>query len=193
MSLAGALDAADAVLAGLGVDWCVVGGLAVAVRTPARFTVDVDLVVAVRDDGEAETVTLAFLASGFALVNAIEHEATGRLAAVRLQRSPGEEIDLMFALTGIEGDVVQAAEPVEVLSGRTARTATIGHLVAMKLLSVDDRRPRDAQDLVALLARCDASEQRRAERAVAAIVEAGTARGRPLVDDLRRWMEKIRT
>lgn len=163
-----------------------------ALRTPARFTVDVDLAVAVRDDGEAEAVTMAFLGRGFSLVNAIEHETTGRLAAVRLQRGPGEEVDLMFALTGIEGSVVQDADVVEILPGRRARAAALGHLVAMKLLSVDERRPRDAQDLLALLARCDEVERRRAEVAVAAMEAAGTSRGRHLARALEEWVARAR-
>lgn len=190
MSLLEALDAAEAVLDELGHDWCVVGGLAVAARTPARFTVDVDLAVAVSTDAQAEAVTMAFLARGFALVAALEHETTGRLASVRLQRGPGEEVDLMFALTGIEPEIVADAIAIELLSNRVARTATIGHLVATKVLSADDHRPRDAQDLLALLAQADDRELARAERALRHIEQAGAGRGRDLLSDLRSWRDR---
>ncbi len=192
MSLRAVLAAADEVLGGVSSPWCVVGGLAVAVRTTARFTVDVDLVVPVVDDRAGEAVTRAFLRSGFALVAAREHEATGRLAAVRLERGPGEELDLLFALTGIEAVIVKAAEPVEILPERVARTATLGHLVAMKLLSVDDARPRDEQDLVALFRRCDEVERRRVVAALAAIEAEGCHRGRDLLGLLAVWEARSR-
>ncbi len=41
-------------LSTLGVDWAVLGGLAVAARTEPRFTRDIDIAVAVRGDDEAE-------------------------------------------------------------------------------------------------------------------------------------------
>ena len=40
-------------LSELGADWAVLGGLAVAARTEPRFTRDIDLAVAVRNDEEA--------------------------------------------------------------------------------------------------------------------------------------------
>lgn len=42
----------------LNVRWAVIGGLAVAFRTEPRFTKDVDVVVAVSDDAEADLASL---------------------------------------------------------------------------------------------------------------------------------------
>jgi len=57
----------------------------------------------------------------------------------------------------------------------------------MKVLSTDEHRPRDAQDLVALLSRCSGLERQRAEDALRAIDAVGAARGRDLLADLARW------
>jgi hypothetical protein len=190
MSLVSALEAAESVLGELGVGWCVIGGLAVATRTPTRLTIDVDLAVAVADDQQAEQVTMAFLRRGFSLVAALEHEATGRLASVRLERGPAEQVDLMFALTGIEADVVASADRIEVVPGHEAPTASVAHLVAMKLLSVDERRPRDQQDLLALLGELRPDAQAGVRDALRAITSAGTARGRDLSALFEAWLER---
>jgi hypothetical protein len=59
--------------------------------------------------------------------------------------------DLLFASSGIEPEIVAAAEELLVLPDLTQSVATVGHLLAMKLLARDDRhRPADADDLAAL-------------------------------------------
>ncbi len=187
MSLERVLRDAVATLGTMGQDWCVVGGLAVAVRTPARITLDVDLAVAVDSDAEAEATVRAFLQRGWALTAAVEQEATGRLATARLQREAQPMLDLVFATCSIEPAIVADAIEIEILPGLHARTATIGHLVAMKLLSVQPARPRDQQDLVALLTIADELEMDRATRACAKIMANGAARGRDLEAMLEEW------
>ncbi len=82
-----------------------------------------------------------------------------RLATVRLapaDESPlGTVIDLLFAVSGIEPEIVAAADPVEAVPGFIVPVARIGHLVALKVLARDDRtRPQDRVDLGALLGSC---------------------------------------
>ena len=90
--------------------FALVGGLAVSVRTEPRFTRDIDLVISVGDDAESERAVAAFLGRGYRLVSQLEQEATGRLAAVRLESpsGPGEGpvLDLLFASSGIEPEIV---------------------------------------------------------------------------------------
>lgn len=93
-------------LSGSGARVALVGGLAVGVRGEPRFTRDVDLAVAVSSDAEAEALVRDLLARGYRAFNALEQEAAGRLATVRL-RSPTAAtdvavVDLLFASSGIE-------------------------------------------------------------------------------------------
>ncbi|MDQ3974793.1 MAG: nucleotidyl transferase AbiEii/AbiGii toxin family protein [Actinomycetota bacterium] len=72
-------------LAGQGAPFALVGGLAVSARTEPRFTRDIDLVVAVENDREAEAVVRA-LAPSYEVLVTLEHDALQRLAAVRVGR-----------------------------------------------------------------------------------------------------------
>lgn len=162
-----------------------VGGLAVSARTEPRFTRDLDFAVAVENDAEAESVVFGLQARGFAVVATIEHTTTHRLATVRLrQHARTPFVDLLFASCGIEPEIVSAASPLEIL-GVTAAVATVGHLIAMKLVSRDPkRRPRDQQDLVDLASAASALEWKRAEASVELIEQRGFSRGRDLVAGL---------
>jgi predicted nucleotidyltransferase len=172
-------------LAGTGRPVALVGGLAVSTHAEPRLTRDVDLVVAVPGDAEAERVVQALTAAGYETLALVEREALGRLATVRLRlprdTARGVVADLLFASSGVEDVVVAEAERVEVFPGLTIPVARIGHLIALKLLSRDDRlRPQDAADLRALRAVADEAETRRARTAIRSIAERGFARGRDL-------------
>jgi hypothetical protein len=67
-------------------------------------------------------------------------------------------VDLLFAASGIEQEVTSCATPETVL-GHLVPVASVGHLIAMKLVSFDDeRRPRDRADLVELSKVADDAE-----------------------------------
>lgn len=166
--------------------WALVGGLAVGARTEPRFTRDLDLVVAVENDSVAEQLVLSLRKKGYEISAVIEQARTGRLATVRLlPRTDGRLVDLLFASSGIELDVVDAAELLELSPSLTAPVAKVGHLIAMKVLSRDDqRRPQDRMDLAALLGVASKAELELAYTAVQRIVVSGCHRGRPLADEL---------
>lgn len=157
------------------------------------MTRDADFAVAVGSDEEAERVVQALIAEGYALLAAVEQEAVGRLATVRLTRATDEQstvTDLLFASSGIEPEIVDAADEIEIVRGVVVAVATIGHLIATKLLARDDRlRPTDADDLRALRSRAGAADWRQAEIGVELIVGRGFARGR----DLERSLAELRT
>ncbi len=160
------------------VQWAVVGGLAVSVRTEPRFTRDVDLAVAVSGDEEAEALVHRLQGSGYRAIASVEHQSKHRLATIRLEaprvkgRTSGVVVDLLFASSGIEHEVVNEAEVLEVLRGLFAPVARTGHLIATKVLARDDiRRPQDVADLRALAAGANATELKRAERALALIAK----------------------
>lgn len=174
----------------------VVGGLAVSARTEARFTRDVDLAVAVTGDAEAEVLVRELIALGYGVVAMIEQEVTGRFATARLMTPGGGTdavvVDLLFATSGIEPEIVAEATDLEIWPGTIARVARTGHLIALKLLSRDPRRrPQDQVDLVTLIAAADATECAHAFAAVRLIEERGFARDRQLTEDLRRLMAEL--
>lgn len=76
------------------------------------------------------------------VVATVEQDATHRLATVRLSDSAATVCDLVFATCGIEAEVVDTAEQLEVFPGMTVATATVEALLAMKVLSATNKRPR---------------------------------------------------
>lgn len=162
--------------------FALVGGLAVSARAEPRLTRDADLVVAVTDDAEAEALLARLRLSGYSVEALVEQTATGRLATARLVHERASIVtDLLFASSGIEREIVDEAEELTVLPDLVVPTASLGHLVALKLLARDDRnRPADADDLAALAALATDADWVSAERAVELIVERGYARGRDL-------------
>ena len=173
--------------------WALVGGLAVSARAEPRTTRDVDLVVAVAGDAQAEKLVRDLRARGYTLVEHLEQDATGRLATVRFT-APGEEeggvlVDLLFASSGLEPEIVAQAEELEIAAGIALPIATTGHLIALKLLARDDRfRPQDFDDLKALLREASAEDVHHAREAVQLIIERGYNRGR---DDLTEQLEQL--
>lgn len=172
------------------VDWALVGGMAVSIRTEPRFTRDVDLAVSVGDDAEAERLIAGFVAGGYAPEAIVEQEAAGRIATVRLRkRSQGEEpfVDLLFASSGIEDLIVAAAEPLEVLRGVEMPVASAEHLLATKVLAAEPSRPQDRIDALALADALDQDGLEATRDALKEIERRGFSRGR----DLLAVMEEI--
>lgn len=174
-----------------------VGGLAVSARTEARFTRDLDLAVAVNGDADAEALVRGLMMSGYGVVEMIEQEATGRFATARLV-TPGNDpasvvVDLLFASSGIEPEIVAQATALEIWPGTIGKVARTGHLIALKLLSRDPRkRPQDQVDLIALITAADADERALAFAATRLIEDRGFSRDRRLVDDLQQLLAELR-
>jgi hypothetical protein len=187
-SLESALQHIAADLTRLGVDFALIGGLAVSVRTEPRFTRDADFAVAVAGDAEAETLIRRLRTHGYEVTALVEQEALGRLATVRLARADDAEgpvMDLLFASSGIEQEVVAAAELIELLPGLHMKVARVAHLIALKVLSRDDLlRPQDLVDLRALLRTAIPVDVARAREALSLITTRGFHRGRELVAQL---------
>lgn len=108
------LGSVVSVLTREGVRHALVGGLGVSVRGEVRFTGDLDLVVAVDDDARAEALVRRLRAVGWSVVAVVEQAATGRMATVRFELPSGTVTDLIFATTGVEGEIVGAATAVDV-------------------------------------------------------------------------------
>lgn len=171
--------------------YALVGAFAVNVRTEPRFTADVDFVVSVNDDAEAEQVALALQRAGWVIRMLIEQKANKRLGTVRFQvpdLDPDLRIDLLFAATGLEPEVVAGATQERVASGEIVPTASVAHLIALKCLSESSRRPTDRTDLVNLIAVASPADLAEARRAVRVITRRGYARRKNLLRVLDRFV-----
>ena len=184
-----------------GVTWAVTGGLAVCAYTPPRPTEDVDFAVPAASDDEAEVIIgrlqVRGYVTGMRLDIPVGDEVTGttdelgnrrRLALARLMRTdrPGPEVfvDLLFALSGIEDLIVEHAQRIDILPGCAAPVASLGHLIAVKLLSARDTRPQDEMDLRALLSVAGPGDLAQARDAVTVIGARGFGEGPVLREDL---------
>ena len=178
-------------LTGLGQRWAIVGGFAVSARAEPRFTRDVDIAVAVANDYAAESLVRRLLTQQYRLLASVEQDAVGRLATVRLgttaDTAANVVVDLLFASCGIEPEIAEAAEEIEILPGLVAPVAKTAHLIAMKLLARDDdRRPQDRSDLRALIEAASDKDIEDARKAIELITLRGFHRDRDLATELTR-------
>ncbi len=155
-------------------DWALIGGLAVSARAEPRTTRDLDVAVSVSDDADLESVGRFLLNHGYREVEHRENRRLGTAAKITYQvpgeSSAGVVADLLFAMTGIEPEVVADAEMLEVMRGLAMPVARTGHLLALKVLARDpshpDLRPQDAGDIRELLRVADGEEIHRARHAL---------------------------
>lgn len=173
----------------LGSPWALVGGLAVNAWAGPRSTADIDIAVAVPDDATAKARVSGLLAAGYRSRESILHDQTGRLATVKLL-APGAgddvAVDLFFASSGVEAEVVEAAELLDVPPGLTIPVARIGHLIAVKLCWRPSAK-RD-RDLRTLIQHAQAEDLEDARHLIALITERGYHRGRDLGAALDSWL-----
>ncbi len=183
-----ALRGLKADLSRLKARWALVGGFAVSARGGGRSTTDIDVVATVVDDKAAEAFTYALTQLGYHVSAEIEQTRVDRLSTVRLvsPHAPEQEIivDVIFATTGIEAEIVRDAGPEEVFRGLQMPVATRPHLIAMKVLSHGPLRPHDLWDLQTLLSRASQDDLDGARRALELIEERGFGRHKDLQTEL---------
>lgn len=186
-ALAAALTEIAGHLDRLGRGFALVGGLAVSLRSEVRFTRDVDLAVAVSSDRDTEQLIRELGMVGYQIAALVEQEATARIGTVRLRSPSGVVVDLLLATTGIEADIVSRASVLAFTGSGRLPTAAAEDLVAMKLLSMDDRRLQDRMDALALVEMNPQLDLDRVRQSLADIEAAGCARDQDLnakLDDL---------
>ncbi len=169
--------------------WALIGGLAISVRSAPRFTKDLDFAVAVTNDSEAENVVHRLGGRGYRPVEVLEQEYVERLSGVRLEHSGSDVIiDLLFASSGIENEVVAGATRLEVLPQLSAPVATAGHLIALKILA---GRNQDLTDLGQLIPAASAADLDTARDAVRLIRARGFNREQDVVADLEKLIADL--
>ena len=170
----------------LEIKWALVGGLAVSSRAEPRTTRDVDVAIVADNDDAAESLISELQARGYRIITVIEQSGVGRLATVRLEAPRQDKrsvfVDALFASSGIESELVAAATRIKVFADVEVPVATIGHLIALKILARDDReRPQDFDDIRALLAEAGKTDLEQAIEALKLIERRGFNRGRDLL------------
>jgi hypothetical protein len=160
--------------------FALVGGLAVSVRAEVRFTRDVDLVVLVADDAEAESLIYELRSTGYSAVASVEHETRHRLSTVRLMSPSKVKVDLLFASSGIEEEIVARATPIDLGTAGTVPVASAEELLAMKILSMSDARLQDRIDAQRLLQFAPELDVSRVREHLARITERGYSRKQDL-------------
>ena len=174
------------------VDFALIGGMAISIRVEPRFTKDVDLAVLVPNDKAAERIVGDLKAAGYREDSLLEQDATNRLATARLL-APGSnprKVDLLFASSGIEPEIVQKADVIEVAPGLRVPVVCRGHLIALKTLSNRPGRPQDALDLTNLLMIAGPGDLVTARAACRLITGRGYSRDRNLLGLLDAALEK---
>ena len=190
----GVIDAAAlaaSLLDDLGARFALIGGLAVSARAEPRYTRDVDLAVHVADDAESERLLFEMRQRGYVVATVIEQTRTGRMSTARLRHHAGPEVfvDLLFASSGIEPELVASADRISFRPGLDLAVARVGHLLALKALSESDTRLQDRIDLGSLGRVATEHDWATARAAARLIRERGYHRGRALVKRLRRWQQ----
>ncbi|HSU38104.1 MAG TPA: nucleotidyl transferase AbiEii/AbiGii toxin family protein [Polyangiaceae bacterium] len=171
----------------LGRRFALVGGLAVSVRAEVRFTRDVDIAVLVADDSDAESLTYQLRSAGYSAVASVEHETQHRHATVRLMSPSGVKVDLLFASSGIEAEIVDKATTIDFGSAGPVPVANAEELLAMKVLSMTDTRLQDRIDAQRLLQFTPELDVGRVREHLARI----TARGYAREQDLEAKLELV--
>ncbi len=167
-------------------EFALVGGLAVSVRAEVRFTRDVDFAVRVVDDADAERLIFSLTAAGYRPVATIEHEERHRLSTIRLMSPHEIKIDLLFASSGLEHEIVERASAVSLPHGEVP-IAAAEELLAMKVLSMTARRLQDEIDARKLVACNPSLDLVRVRDNLSRIRERGYDRG----EDLERKLAKV--
>ncbi|MBK8256914.1 MAG: nucleotidyl transferase AbiEii/AbiGii toxin family protein [Polyangiaceae bacterium] len=176
----------------LGRPFALVGGLAVSFRAEVRFTRDIDLAVAVQSDADFESLVFALRACGYFPVATVEHKGQARLSTARLQAPNGFVVDLLAASCGIEHEIVKRATVAELPNVGPIPVARSEELLAMKILSMSDRRLQDRLDARNLALFGDQPDWKVVEGNLHLITDRGFNRGEDLFAKLRTLLDDKR-
>ncbi len=176
------------------IGYALIGGLAVSFRTIERFTKDIDLVIAAENDQEAENYVRELSSHGFQVQTLLEHTKHGRIATVRMIKAPlgSVFVDLLFASSGIEQEIVNGAEPIDVFDNLPIPVASLSGLLALKVLSVDPiSRPQDVIDIKNLLSEANLEDIQESARLLQLVQERGYNRGKDLLAELESYRKPV--
>lgn len=149
------------------------------------------MAVAVTNDGAAERLVYGLRAEGYEPFASVEHEDRDRLSTVRLLSSLGVKIDLLFASSGIEAEAVDRAVMIDIPGTGPLPVACAEELVAMKILSMTNRRLQDRIDAQRLLEHTQRLDLGRVRANLSLIRQRGYDRGEDLDAKLASLLEDL--
>lgn len=192
-----ALIRLDTDLRALGLKWALIGGFAVMLRVESRSTRDLDIVLAVTGDLQTDEAVRGLRMRGYQdhPTKPMLLRKDGSLFGVRLVSPPlddGEEamaiVDVLTGCSGVEREIVAAAEIREALPKVFIPVARLGHLVALKVLA---GRPQDQEDVRILLGGIDFKELQSARQTLMLIEERGFNEKKDLLAELGKLMDSL--
>jgi hypothetical protein len=186
-----ALAAVTRELASRGRRFALVGGLAVSVRAEVRFTRDVDLAVVTTSDEDSERLVYDLRQVGYVPLASVEHETQHRLSTVLLRSPDAVRVDLLFASSGIETEIVAGATLVEFPGAGPVSVAAAEELLAMKVLSLSPVRLQDRIDAQRLCELVTDLDLDRVRRNLATITSRGYDRNQDLSAKLDAVLREI--
>ena len=171
------------------VTWCLVGGLGTSVYVDPRTTKDIDVVVSVTGEEQADRLKDFLLSRGYTNPQVLMHTSPTRRMGWRIfipaSREASIPLDVLVAACGIERDIVASATTIEILPGLSLPVASLGHLIAMKVLSQNRfERLQDRVDIIALLRTATEQDRITLERSLNEISKLELAGGRNLIAEL---------
>jgi hypothetical protein len=176
------------------IGYAIVGGIAVSFRAIERTTKDVDIAISVKDDKEAENIILSLTSLGYRVDTLLEQKISNRLATVRLLNGFEDSIyiDLLFASSGIENEIIQDADVIEILPNVKAKVASLSSLIAMKVLSADsDDRLQDILDIKSLIKNASQIDLDSAKNLMKLITERNYNRNKDLIAEFDSYLNRF--
>jgi hypothetical protein len=135
-------------LAGLGLPWMIIGGVAVIASGVPRYTADIDLTVSASDE-PPERIIAALRRHG--IVPRIEGAAAfarERHVVLLRHEASGVPLDISLAWLPFEEEAIRASREAD-YAGVPVRLPRVDDLIIYKLVAA---RPRDVEDVERLLA-----------------------------------------
>jgi hypothetical protein len=121
----------------------------------------------------------------------VEHDVRKRLSTVRLSSPEKVTVDLLFASSGIEPEVVAAATDIELPDVGPIRVARAEDLLALKVLSMRETRLQDRIDAQHLIEFVRDIDLERVRTSLALITARGYHREQDLAAKLARLLEDV--
>lgn len=176
----------------MGLRWALVGGFAVILRAESRSTHDLDVVLAVSGEREADRAVLGLRGYG-------DHPKQpmlvkdGRVLGVRLLSPQLDEderaiVDVLTDCAGIDQEIVAAAEALEVLPNVFIPVAQPEHLIALKILA---GRPQDLEDIRVLFREVGIVKLPAVHQALQLIEVRGFSEGKDLPAELAKLLDSL--
>ena len=183
-------------LTDLKIKFAFVGALAIGARGRTRQTIDADIAISLAPGELPQKLIDQLVIMGYGINNLYESKSTIGLARL-FSKSPENslvELDFLFALSGIEKEVVDTAEIFEIWPGLFAPIASVPALLAMKARCQElPERIQDKADLVTQLIPLSSDKDViEARKLIKLIEDRGFNDGRNLLEEFDKLIVSVK-